>query len=84
MRTFRASSVDAVLRDIDEEEKFRRRVENNHLMPAKWKRKRLAVLSAADKRKALDHEESNRYIEHERKIKAELDAEFAEEEGVAE
>ena len=66
MRTFRASGVDSVLRDIDEEERFKARISANHLMPAEIRRKRLAALKSADKEMANNHSERNRAIDEER------------------
>lgn len=75
MRTFRASSVDSVLRDIEEEERFNERIRHNCALPPDMKKKRLSALKQGDKRKADDHAEMNAMIDDERAWYAEWEKE---------
>lgn len=79
MRTFRASGVDSVLRDIEEEERFNARIRSNSALPADMKKKRLSALKQGDKRKADDHAEVNAMIDDERAWYAEWEKEDGDE-----
>ena len=59
MMTFRSSSVDSVLQDIDEDDKFRRHVMEKWRMKPGMKKAYLEGINARDMRTAWEHAEAN-------------------------
>lgn len=84
MRTFDRCNVDSVLRDIDDEAKFARKLRDNYQLSPDERRKRLNVLNGQERGRAKVHAASNRRRAAMEETWRSLEAEAREEEGVEE